>query len=270
MEAIYDSDYLREIQIPRSYLYLSSVVGNFEFHETLYVDDNSIANTVLLPQTNRILFYDFFDTRDGDGTINSANLVISINSGRSWKSEKSTGPPWGLTANIAYANTGMWFSSEGTGKIALVSNVVGTTGSKVLQVGNNSISALDKVLSDFVFEYGSFAPTPIIPLACPYAGGNDPYENTRSLKTLSNAEIELFPTCRTLEPVVPTTLETRAIFPVPSEENHIPVLAYAIFAVNPQGGPVLFSDFHDLPELIEITKFAEFMVPSPSRVSKKS
>ena len=72
--------------------------------------NTSVSNTSVLPQVKRIVLYEPF-------VYHAANSVVSLTDARKLNPTTSNNPPWG-TSNIAFANTGVWYShGPGTGEI---------------------------------------------------------------------------------------------------------------------------------------------------------
>lgn len=136
---IHDNRKLLEHARRTVFVYLSDVTGNFKLYEDLYYMDGSsvnttVANTTTLPQVKRVILYDPM-------SYHSANSVVSLTDGRKWHPSTSNNPPWG-TSNIAFANTGYWYSyGPGTGEIQPTGNVAASSfGQRVLRIGNNSLT----------------------------------------------------------------------------------------------------------------------------------
>tara|TARA_S200002703_G_scaffold152827_1_gene153698 strand:- start:60479 stop:64771 length:4293 start_codon:yes stop_codon:yes gene_type:complete len=138
---IYDNRRLLDEQRVFAYVYLTDVIGEFNIYEDLYytdgdVSNTSVANTVALPLVKRVLYIDNY-------TYHSANSVVSFKDAKRFPNSPSdsNNTPWG-TANIAYANTGLWHTAgPGTGEIKMVGNTSGSIFEKrVLQVGNNDLT----------------------------------------------------------------------------------------------------------------------------------
>tara|TARA_Y100000996_G_scaffold413300_1_gene401243 strand:- start:216 stop:4502 length:4287 start_codon:yes stop_codon:yes gene_type:complete len=122
-----------------AYVYISEVIGQFDIHEELYYMDGdttntSISNTVVLPLTNRILYFEPYN-------YHSVNSVVSLTDGRKFNRSLSNNTPWG-TANIEYSNTGIWHTTgNGTGEIKLNSNTHQSIFfESVLEIGNNDLT----------------------------------------------------------------------------------------------------------------------------------
>ena len=138
---IYDNRRLLDEQRVFAYVYLTDVIGEFNIYEDLYytdgdVSNTSVANTVALPLVKRVLYIDNY-------TYHSANSVVSFKDAKRFPNSPSdsNNTPWG-TANIAYANTGLWHTAgPGTGEIKMVGNTSGSIfEQRVLQVGNNDLT----------------------------------------------------------------------------------------------------------------------------------
>ena len=133
---IYDPMKYLEHGSSTAHIYMTDQSGNFDFFEDIYVDDvnSTVSNTIVLPMTKSMLVFEDFQ-------YGSTNNVISMYDGLVHQRANSTNPPWG-SANIDYSNTGIWHTTgDGTGEIKLVSNVYGSYGGVVLEIGNNSTLA---------------------------------------------------------------------------------------------------------------------------------
>ena len=136
---IQDNRKLLEHARKTAFVYLSDITGNFKLYEDLYYMDGSstntsVSNTSVLPQVKRIVLYEPF-------VYHSANSVVSLTDARKWNPSTSSNPPWG-TSNIAFANTGVWYShGPGTGEIQVIGNVSSSVfGQRVLRIGNNVLT----------------------------------------------------------------------------------------------------------------------------------
>jgi len=135
---IYDSNRLLEKTGREAYAYLTNQHGTFDiFEEVYYVKDNetvtTVSNTTILPVTTNMVLSDTYDYA-------FANSVVSFDDGRHYKSSNSQYVPWG-TANIGFANTGLWHTTgTGQGQIQVYPDPTVTSSfltQPVLRIGNN-------------------------------------------------------------------------------------------------------------------------------------
>ena len=153
-EIFHPERYIEDFQ-QYAYVYISDYSGTFSINEEIYVENPvglSVVNTVVLPTTSQVIWFDNF------AQYATVNGVVSMDDGLYNKSSNSTYVPWGdgsakfAGANIAFTNTGIWHThGDGEGEIKLVSNVASSYGGVVLQIGNNSGETATADLRHLVF-----------------------------------------------------------------------------------------------------------------------
>tara|TARA_B110000211_G_scaffold114414_1_gene132648 strand:- start:1097 stop:5449 length:4353 start_codon:yes stop_codon:yes gene_type:complete len=149
---IHDSMKFLEHGSQVAFVYLTDVFGKFQINEEVYYSDGELANTsvaantIILPLIRKVLLFD-------QVRYSGANSVVSIYDSRMHNRSNSTFAPWG-SSNISYTNTGMWHTTGGgQGEIVMMSNnVSGSMGSRVMQIGNNSVGHANGDMRHFVYS----------------------------------------------------------------------------------------------------------------------